>query len=191
MMTASAAPTRITAKTQKVKVANVIALRPWRAAYPRVPERLSSVFGVFLTVCGDLRLVAVAHREQHFLRVVEVAAPLAVIFEDSRLDDRIHRTAFLAEAAEDAFRQVDVVARRAARAVLALLRFDRDRDRRTHRLAELASDATLLAVRIPPQRMQSAKPRAHRRLFLGKLDGDLAREQVAAGQREPLQQLEQ
>ena len=68
---------------------------------------------------GDFLLVAVADREQHVLREVQVAALLAVVLEDVRLDDRIDRAALLAEAAEDALGQVDVVARRAARAVVA------------------------------------------------------------------------
>jgi hypothetical protein len=39
--------------------------------------------------------------------------------------------------------------------------------------------------------VQAAKARTHRRLLLGKLDGDLAREHVPAGQRKPLHQLEE
>ena len=53
----------------------------------------SSVLRVLGSVRGHLRLVAVADREQHFLRVDQVAAPLAVVFEDARLDDRIDRAA--------------------------------------------------------------------------------------------------
>jgi hypothetical protein len=110
---------------------------------------------------------------------------------DARLDDRVDRTGFLAEAAEDALRQVDVVARRAACAVVALIRFDRDRHGRAHRLAQLAGDAAFFAVRIATQRMQAAKARALRRLLFRKLDRDLAREQVAAGQRHALHQFDQ
>ena len=95
-------------------------------------------------------------------------------------------TALLAEAAEDALGEVDVVARRAARAVGALLRLDRDRERRAHRLAELAGDAALLAVRVAPQRVQAAEARALRRLLLGELHGDLAREQVPPGEHQAL-----
>jgi hypothetical protein len=108
-------------------------------------------------VGGDLRLVAVAHREQHLLGVVEVAALLAVVLEHARLDDGVHRAGLLAEAAEDALGQVDVVARRAARAVVALLRLDGDRQRRADRLAQLAGDAALLAVRVAAQRVQAAE----------------------------------
>ena len=65
-------------------------------------------------VGGDLGLVAVAHGQQHVLGEVEVAALLAVVFEDVGLDDGVHRAALFAEAAEDALGQVDVVARGAA-----------------------------------------------------------------------------
>src|SRR6478609_9413103 len=81
----------------------------------------SAILGVGLLGGSDLALVAVAHREQHVLGEVQVAPLLAVVLEDVRLDDRIHRAALLAEAAEDALGEVDVVARGAPRAVVALL----------------------------------------------------------------------
>src|SRR5512135_26783 len=95
----------------------------------------SAVFRVLGAIGRDLRLVAVADREQHFLRVVQVPPALAVVLEDAGLDDRIDRAALLAKAAEDALGEIDVVARRPPRAVLALRRFDRDRQRRAHRFA--------------------------------------------------------
>src|ERR1700682_4119761 len=97
-----------------------------------------------------------------------------------RLDDGIDRAARLAEPAEDALHQVDVVARRAPRAVVALLALDGDRERGAHRLAQLARDAALLSVGIAPQGMQAPEARAHRRLLLRVHDGDLAREEVAS-----------
>src|SRR3712207_7357686 len=51
------------------------------------------------------------------------------------------------------FHHIDVVACGAAAAVLARLGFDGDRQRRADRLAKLAGDAALLAVRIAAQRM--------------------------------------
>src|SRR4029079_8690128 len=107
------------------------------------------------------------------LRVVEIAALLAVVLEEPRLDDRVDRAALLAESAEDAFGEVDVVARRAASAVRALLGLEGDREGGTHGLVELAGDASLLAVRIAAKRVQAAKARALRRLLLRKLNGDL------------------
>src|SRR5215831_18174661 len=103
----------------------------------------SAVLGVGAARGRNLGFVAVAHREQHLLGVDEVAAALAVVFEDVRLDDRVDRAALFAETAEDALGEIDVVARRAARTIAALFRLDRDRERRTHRLAKLAGDAAL------------------------------------------------
>src|SRR6266516_5905133 len=176
VITPSAAITRITAKNQKTPASNM--------------DR-SAVGGVRGAVAGDLLLVAVAHREQHFLGVVEVSALLAVVLEDARLDDRIHRAGLLAQAAEDAFGEIDVVARGAARSVGALLGLDRDRERRAHGLAQLAGDAALLAVRVAAQGVQPAEARAHRRLLLRKLHRDLAPEEMAPGERHSLRQLEQ
>src|SRR6266478_1999499 len=139
----------------------------------------------------DLLFIAVADRKQHFLRVDQIAPPLPVILQDVRFHDRVDRTAFLAESAENALGQIDVIARRAPRAVGSLFRFDRDRQRRAHGLAQLAGDAALLAVFVASQRVQPAKTRRHRRLLLGIADRDLAREQVAARQRHPLEQLAQ
>src|SRR3546814_12522759 len=75
---------------------------------------------------------------------------------------------FLAEPAEDALEQVDVVARGAAGAVGALLRIDGYRQRRADRFAQLAGDAALFAVGIATQRVQSAEARRLRRLQIGR-----------------------
>src|SRR6185503_8768299 len=90
----------------------------------------------------------------------------------------VHRTGFLAEPAGDALEEVDVIARRAARAVGAHVGFDGDCERRADCLAELAGYAALLAVRIAAQRMQPAETRRLRRLLLGVLQGDLGPEEV-------------
>src|SRR4029453_15027848 len=103
----------------------------------------SSELGVLLSVLRDLRLVPVPDRQQHLLGVVEIAPLLAVVFEEGRLDDRGHRAALLAEPAEDALGEVDVVARGPARAVVALFGLDGDGERRAHRPAQLAGDAGL------------------------------------------------
>src|SRR5687767_4752821 len=114
-----------------------------------------------------------------------------MVLEHARLDDRVHRAGLLAEAAEDALHQIDVVARGAARAVGALLRLDVDGERRAHGLAQLARDAALLAVRIAAQRVQAAEARADRRLLLRELHRDLAREHMAPGERHAAEKLEQ
>src|SRR5579883_1134165 len=118
-------------------------------------------------VLGDLRLPAVAIRKQLLLVVEELLARLGSEFEIGSLDDRIDRAGFLAEATIDAFRHVDVVARRAPAAILARLGLDGDGERRTDRLAELAGDAALLAIGIAAQRMLAAEARRKRPLFIG------------------------
>src|SRR5207249_759727 len=75
------------------------------------------------------------------------------------------------------------------RAVGTLLRLDDDRERGADGLAKLAGDAALLAVRIAAQRVQATEARRRWRLFFRVPDRDLAREHVAPGQREPLEQL--
>src|SRR6267142_1923447 len=176
MITHTAAPTRMDAKNQKTAASNMGDLAVGR------------VGGAILR---DLLLIAVAHGEEHFLGVVEVSALLAVVLEDVRLDDRVHRAGFLAQPAEDALGEVDVVARGAPRAVGTLLGLDGDRQRRAHRFAQLAGDAALLAVGIAAQGVQPAKARAHRGLLLGKLDGDLAAKDVAPRQQHALHQLDE
>src|SRR5262245_7793206 len=111
-------------------------------------------------VLGDLALPAVAVREQALLVVVKLLAGLGRELEVRTLDDRIHRAGLLAQAAIDALHHVDVVARRAARAVGATRAgLDRDRLCWANRLAQLAGDAALLAVRIAAQRMLAAEAR--------------------------------
>src|SRR4051794_12748878 len=157
----------------------------------RRSRRPSAVLGVELAGVRDLFFVAVADGEQHRLGVVEIAPLLAVVFERTRLHDGIDRAALLAKAAEDALREVDVVACGAPRAVGALLGLDRDGERRTHRFTQLAGDAALLAIRIAPQRMQSAEAHALRCLLLGEEHRHLAREHVPSGERETLAELQQ
>src|SRR5258706_7136731 len=111
-------------------------------------------------VAGDLGFPAVAVREQLVLVVEQLLAGLGRELEVRPLDDRIDRTGLLAEAAVDALRHVDVVARGAPAAVVARLGLDGDRQRRADRLAKLARDATLLAVWIAAQRVLAAEARA-------------------------------
>src|SRR5258706_15084380 len=143
------------------------------------------IAGVGRPVAGNLLLVAIAHRHQHRLGVVQVTALLPVVLEHARLDDGVDRAGLLAEAAEDALHQVDVVARGAASSILSLFRLNMNSERGTNRLAQLARDAALLAVRVAPQRVQPAEARAHRRFFLRELHRDLAREEMPPGKRHP------
>src|SRR5579872_913648 len=118
----------------------------WRT-HPVTPTT-SSVRRLERELLGEFALPAVAVREQLFLVVEQLLAGLGGEFEIRPLDDRIDRACLLAIAAIDAFRHVDVVARRAAAAVLARLGLDRDRQRRADCLAQLTGDAALLSVGI-------------------------------------------
>ena len=92
--------------------------------------------------------------------------------------NRIGRTRFFAEAAEDAFGQVDVVTLGAARTVFAFFRFDVNRHCRTHRLAQFTRDAAFLAVRITPLRVQTAETHRLRRFLFGEINRVFAGEKV-------------
>src|SRR6202000_986731 len=91
----------------------------------------------------------------------------------------------LAQPAIDAFHHVDVVAHRAPRAVVAARAgLDGDRLRRTARLAQLAGDAALLAVRIAAQRMLAAETRRDRSLLERIVQRRLRLEEIAHGEKE-------
>src|SRR5256714_4010293 len=152
---------------------------------------LSSVGRLEGELLGNLGLPAVAIREQLFLVVEELLARLGGEFEIRALDDRIDRACLLAIAAIDAFRHIDVVAGRAATAILAWFRLDRDRERRADRLAQFAGDAPLLAIGVTAQHVLAAKPRAQRALFIRVIDRDRALKHVAQGQGEAGNQLGQ
>src|SRR5439155_22595498 len=115
----------------------------------------------------DLGLPAITVRQQLLLVKEQFLVRLGRELEIRPLDDRIDRTGLLAIAAIDALRHVDVVARRAAAAVLARLGLDRDRQRRADRLAQLAGNAALLAVGVAAQHVLAAKARAQRTLLVG------------------------
>src|SRR3546814_1422759 len=99
-----------------------------------VMDRSSSAEGgVGGAAFGDLGFEPVPDCQQLLLVDDVLAAVLEVVFEHVGLDDRIHRTGFLPEPAEDALEQVDVVARGAAGTVCTLLRNGGDRQRRADR----------------------------------------------------------
>src|SRR5689334_11500021 len=80
---------------------------------------------------GDLGFPAVTVIQQLLLVVEELLPGLGRELEVRPLDDGIHRAGLLAQAAIDALRHVDVVARGPAAAVLApRLGLDRDGERR-------------------------------------------------------------
>ena len=113
------------------------------------------VFRICHAVCCNLLFVLVTYRKQHSLGHDVFTAILEGVFKDARLDDGVHRAGFLAEAAVDALEQVDVVTGGAPRAVVTLFRLNGDRQCRTYRLAQLAGNATLLAIGVTAQCMQT------------------------------------
>src|SRR3954451_17584080 len=92
--------------------AKYLAQRPEKVVVPRYLS-VGSIEGEHLR---NLALPAVAIGEERLLVVVELLACLRREFEVRSLDDRIHRTRFLAQAAIDALVHVDVVARGPPRA---------------------------------------------------------------------------
>src|SRR5690349_5416836 len=177
---ASAATARIDAKIQKRTSTN----KPFSPA-------CLLVRGVGGLVGRDQRVVALAHGEQLVLGHDVFAAMLHVVLVDARFDDGVHRAGLLAEAAVDALEEIDVVARGAPRAVVGHVGFDGDGQRRAHRLAQLAGDAALLAVRVAAQRMQPAEARRLRRLLLRVVDRDLGREEFPPRDPQAAEQLAQ
>ena len=75
--------------------------------------------------------------------------------------------------AEDALRHVDIVARRAASAVVAHLRLDRDRLCWADRLAQLARNTALFASCISAERMLATEARTQCTLLIWIVQGDL------------------
>src|SRR6185436_1837514 len=150
---------------------------------PLRPASPSPIRSVELEVRGDLAFPAVAIREQALLVVVELLARLSGELEVRPLDDGIDRTRLLAQPAIDALHHVDVVARGAAGAVIApRAGLDGDRLRRADRLAQLAGNAALLAVRITAQRMLAAEARRDRVLLERIVQCRLWLEEIAHGE---------
>src|SRR5207302_3315271 len=136
-------------------------------------------------VLRDLAFPAVAVREQALLVVIKLLARLGRELEVRAFHDGVDRAGFLAQPAIDALHHVDVVARRAARAVVAARAgLDGDRLRRADRLAQLARDAALLAVRIAAQRMLAAEARRDRALLERVVQRRLRLEEIAHGEKE-------
>src|SRR5690349_19533568 len=139
----------------------------------------SAVRRVERQVLGDLALPAVAVREQALLVVIKLLARLGGELEIRPFDDGVDWAGFLAEAAIDAFHHVDVVTGGATRAVVAARSgLDGDGLRRADRLAQLAGDAALLAVRVAPERMLAAEPGRERTPLERVVDGRLWRHEI-------------
>src|SRR5262245_63385546 len=167
----------------------------WRLTQPTCVHGIpisSPVLRIEFHGLGDLALPAVAVGEQALLVVVELLARLGRELEVGALDDGVDRAGLLAQPAVDALDHVDVVAGGAARAVVAARAgLDGDGLRRADRLAQLAGDATLLAVGIATQRMLAAEPGRDRPLLEGVVQRRLGLEEIAHGEEEPRHELPQ
>src|SRR5204862_1590362 len=104
--------------------------------------------------------------EQFGLVVEQFLTRFGREFEVRSFDDRIHRARLGAQSTVDTFDHVDVVAGRAAAAVLARLSLDGERECRADRLAQFAGDAALLPVGIAEKLMTTAGTRAMRRVLM-------------------------
>src|SRR6056297_1233401 len=145
--------------TRLMRAPSGLRTRLHSASVRLISAQLSSVGRIHFQVTGDLGFPAVAVLQQFLLVVEQLFAGFGGELEIRPLDDRIHRACLLAKAAIDAFRHVDVIARRTARAVIARLGIDGDRLRGADRLAQFARNAPLLAVGIATQGVLSAEPR--------------------------------
>src|ERR1700730_5372834 len=96
---------------------------------------LSPVGGVERQVLRDLGLPTVAVLQQLLLVVEQLLMRLGRELEVRPLVDRIDRTRFLAIAAIDAFRHINVVTGGAPAAILTRLGLDRNCERRADRFA--------------------------------------------------------
>src|SRR5215213_4732429 len=110
-------------------------------------------------VPGDLAFPALAVLEKLVLVIEEFLPGLDRELHVGPLHDRVHRARLLAKSTIDTFYHVDVVAGRAARAVVpARPRFDRDGLGGTDGFAQLTGDAPLLAVGIAAKGVLAPEP---------------------------------
>ena len=76
-----------------------------------------------------------------------------MLFMNARFNDRIDRARLFAKTAINTLEQVDVIACCTSCTIITNVGFDRNRQRRANRLAQLARDAAFLTVRITAQCM--------------------------------------
>src|ERR1700689_144363 len=166
--------------------------RPHPTPLPLAGEGLSPIRRVNCDIARDFAFPAIAVGEQTILVVVQFFARLGGELEIRAFDDRVHGTGLLAHAAIDALYHIDVIASGAARAVVAARSsLDRNRLRGTDRLAELASDATFLAVGIAAECVFAAKARRKRRFLIRVVERRLRLEYIAHGKGEGGEELAQ
>lgn len=137
-----------------------------------------------LDVGRNLRLPLVSVQQQLLLIVQQLLVRLRGEFKVRTLDDGVHGTGLLTEATVNTLCHIDVVSRGPSTAVSTLLRLDRNGLGRTNGLAQLASNAPLLATRITTQRVLSAEPGTEWSLLEGVVDRSWLLEEMCQGDRE-------
>src|SRR5262249_38796143 len=161
-------------------------LRNWSEYTPAADHSAASpVRRIEGDVLGDLALPTVAVGKQLLLVEVELLPRLGRELEVRSFDDGVDRAGLLAKSAIDAFDHVEGVAGGGAGAgVGAGPRLYGDGLRRTDRLAQLAGDAALLAVRIAAQRVLAAKARGELPLLERIVERWLRLEEIAKAEHE-------
>src|SRR5258708_14238896 len=140
----------------------------------------------------DLTFPAVTVRKQAFFVVVELLARLGGEFEIRPFDNGVDGTGFLAQSAINALHHIDVVTRCTPRTVIApRTGLDGDGLCGTNRLAKLACDAALFAIRIAAQRVLTTEARRDRPLLERIIERSLRLEEIAHGQHEAGHKLHQ
>ncbi len=107
-----------------------------------------------------------------FFVVEKFLTRLGSILKVGTFDDGINRAGLLAETTEDAFRQIDIVARGSSASIRTRFSINCDRLCWTDRLAQLASNATLLAGRVAAKGVLATETRAERAFLERIIDGD-------------------
>ena len=106
-----------------------------RACLINVPDILSSQADIAAEIIDP---EATLHHQKLILAHDVLAAGFHVVLVYTRLDDGVYRARFLAEAAVNAFKQVDVIAGRPPGAVFVHIGLDGNRERWAHGFAQLA-----------------------------------------------------
>ena len=106
-------------------------------------------------------------------------------------DNGVHRACLLAETAVDAFGHVNIVARGAARAVIARLGINGNRLRGADRFAKLAGNAAFFAIGIAAQRVFATETRATAAPFHAGSSASLWGEEILQAQAQALPEIHQ
>ena len=97
------------------------------------------------------------------------------------LDNGVHRTSLLAEATVDALGHVDVISGGASATICPSFRLNGDGLGGAHSLTQLACDAPLLAVWVPPQNVLAAEARTDGPFLKGIVERDWFSEEGTPG----------